>query len=138
MTHTEKSKGPKRTYKKTHSFKTAMILSILLAGLGQIYNKQYIKGISFIILEIAFIVSFADFINLGLWGITTLGTIAGVDDSIFLLVYGILSIILIAFVILFYVLNVLDAKKQATLMSQGWEATTMMEGFKASYDKAFP
>ncbi|WP_445683659.1 ABC transporter permease subunit [Sporosarcina sp. FSL K6-3457] len=138
MTQTEKSKEPKRKNAKTHSATTAMILSILLAGLGQIYNKQYIKGISFIILEIAFIVTFADFIGLGLWGITTLGTIAGVDHSIFLLVYGIISIILIAFALLFYILNVRDAKKQAQLISQGWEATTVMGAFRASYDKAFP
>lgn len=46
----------------------AMVLSILLAGLGQIYNKRYIKGISFIVLEIAFIVATFDFLWLGLWG----------------------------------------------------------------------
>jgi len=123
---------------KTHNPKTAMILSILFAGLGQLYNKRYIKGIIFIVFEIAFFVSFSSFINLGLWGIRTLGTIPGVDHSIYLLVYGILSIILIAFAIAFYVFNVIDAKKQASLIAKGEEIPKMMEGFRASYDKSFP
>ena len=40
MAQSEKSKEPKRKNAKTHNASTAMILSILLAGLGQLYNKQ--------------------------------------------------------------------------------------------------
>jgi arabinogalactan oligomer/maltooligosaccharide transport system permease protein len=123
---------------KVHSPKVAMILSIIFAGLGQLYNKRYVKGISFIILEIAFIVCFGSFINLGLWGITTLGTIPGTDHSIYLLVYGILSIILIAFAVAFYVLNVIDARKQAKVIAGGQEIPKLMESFRASYDRSFP
>ncbi|WP_396019934.1 carbohydrate ABC transporter permease [Bacillus sp. SD088] len=132
------NKRKKPVPKKGHNPTTALILSILLAGLGQIYNKRYLKGIVFIVLEIAFIVCFGNFINLGLWGIRTLGTIPGVDHSIYLLVYGILSIILLVFAVAFYIYNVLDAKKQATLISQGHEAPNLGDAFKASYDKSFP
>ncbi len=107
-----------------------MVLSILLAGLGQIYNKRYIKGISFIILEIAFIVATFDFLWLGLWGIITLGTIPGVDHSIFLLVYGIVALILLAFAVTFYVFNVLDARKQAIKLNNGWEPPTFSQAVK--------
>ncbi|GAE32923.1 carbohydrate ABC transporter permease [Alkalihalobacillus hemicellulosilyticus] len=124
--------------RKNHNPKIALILSLLFAGLGQLYNKRYVKGIAFIILELAFIVTFKDFIHLGLWGISTLGTIPGTDHSIFLLVYGLVSIILLAFVITFYVFNVRDAYKQAQLIKKGWEAPTFKESVKEGYDKSFP
>ncbi|WP_018931695.1 carbohydrate ABC transporter permease [Gracilibacillus lacisalsi] len=116
----------------------AMVLSILLAGLGQIYNKRYMKGISFVILEIAFILATFDFLWLGLWGIITLGTIPGVDHSIYLLVYGIVSLILITFAIMLYIFNVRDARKQAILLNNGWQPPTFKQAIKNSYDKAFP
>src|SRR5690625_4832069 len=101
------NKENKQFKNNNHNPNIATFLSILLAGLGQLYNKRYLKGVTFIILEIAFIVTCGDFINLGLWGIRTLGTIPGTDHSIFLLVYGIISIILLIFVVVFYVYNVL-------------------------------
>ena len=128
----------KSMFRKQHNPKVAMFLSILFAGLGQIYNKRYLKGISFIIIEIAFIITCGDFIGLGLWGIATLGTIAGVDHSIFLLVYGIVSIILLAFIIGFYILNVLDARKQAEKITEGWEPPKFKESLKIGYEKSFP
>lgn len=124
--------------KQKHSSKIAITLSILFAGLGQIYNKQYLKGFLFIGLEVAFIITFGDFINLGLWGIRTLGTIPGVDHSIFLLVYGILSIILILFALGFYILNIMDAKKKAKLIIKGHDLPKIKEGLTESYHKAFP
>lgn len=140
MSNTEETqkRQPNVENNKVHNPKTAMILSIIFAGLGQLYNKRYIKGISFIVLEIAFVVCFGSFINLGIWGITTLGTIPGTDHSIYLLVYGILSIILIVFAIGFYVLNVIDARKQAKVIASGQEIPKMMESFRASYDRSFP
>src|SRR5690625_621290 len=96
-----------------HNPTIAMVLSILFAGLGQLYNKRFLKGITFMIVELAFIITCLDFINLGLWGIRTLGTIPGVDHSIYLLVYGIVSIILLVIVGTLYYFNVLDARNQA-------------------------
>ncbi|MGP4039420.1 ABC transporter permease subunit [Gracilibacillus sp. D59] len=116
----------------------AMVLSIILAGLGQIYNKRYMKGISFIILEIAFIIATFDFLWLGLWGIITLGTIPGVDHSIYLLVYGIVALLLLTLVITFYVFNVIDARKQAMQINNGWTPPNFKQSFKNTYDKAFP
>ncbi|UOQ50549.1 ABC transporter permease subunit [Gracilibacillus caseinilyticus] len=116
----------------------AMVLSILLAGLGQLYNRRYVKGISFIILEIAFILATFDFLWLGLWGIITLGTIPGVDHSIYLLVYGIVALLLLAIAGTFYVLNVIDARKQAIQINNGWVSPGIKQSLKNLYDKAFP
>lgn len=120
-----------------HNPTIAMVLSILFAGLGQLYNRRFAKGIAFIILEIAFIVTLFDFISFGLWGLTTLGTIPVVDHSIFLLVYGLIAIIVIFFGVMLYVINVKDAKKQAALIANGWEAPGLWQSIKEGYDKSF-
>ncbi|WP_017470793.1 carbohydrate ABC transporter permease [Amphibacillus jilinensis] len=122
---------------KKHNPKLAMLLSIIFAGLGQLYNKRYLKGFTFILLEIAFIITLIDFIGLGLWGIITLGTIPITDHSIFLLVYGLISIIIILFAALFYLLNIQDAKKQAKQIKEGWEAPGLFDSVKEGYDKSF-
>ena len=53
--------------------KMATMLSIIIPGMGQIYNKQFVKGLIFLVLTGSFIVAFADLLNMGLWGIVTLG-----------------------------------------------------------------
>lgn len=126
------------TRRSSHNPTIAMILSILFAGLGQLYNRSYIKGIVLIVIEIAFIVTFADFIGLGLWGIATLGTIPKLDHSIFLLVYGILSILLIAIAAVIYVVNIRDARKQAEQIREGWQRPNLKEALKQSYLQSFP
>ncbi|WP_440894747.1 ABC transporter permease subunit [Amphibacillus sp. Q70] len=123
--------------RQSHNPKTAFILSFIFAGLGQIYNRRILKGICFIILEIAFLLTLWDFIGLGLWGIITLGTIPVVDHSVFLLVYGLISIIIIGFAIVFYVFNIRDAKKQATLIREGWQPPRLRDSIRDGYDKSF-
>lgn len=138
VAHNEDINTNRKENQKKLNPTVAMVLSILLAGLGQIYNKRYVKGISFILLEIAFIITTFDFLHLGLWGITTLGTIPGVDHSIFLLVYGIVAILILVFAITFYVFNVIDARKQAMKLNTGWEPPTFSQALRNGYDKAFP
>ncbi|WP_058308839.1 carbohydrate ABC transporter permease [Gracilibacillus massiliensis] len=138
MAQNEENNGHLPKNQKKLNPNVAMVLSILLAGLGQVYNKRYMKGISFIILEIAFILATFDFLWLGLWGITTLGTIPGVDHSIYLLVYGIVSLLLIALAAVFYVFNVIDAKKQAQKINDGWVVPGIKQSLQNLYDKAFP
>jgi arabinogalactan oligomer/maltooligosaccharide transport system permease protein len=116
----------------------AVALSVLFAGLGQLYNRSYFKGIALIVLEIAFIVTFKDFIGLGLWGIATLGTIPRVDHSIFLLVYGLLSLILLAIAALVYALNIRDARIQAERIARGWRRPKLRESVKQAYLASFP
>jgi arabinogalactan oligomer/maltooligosaccharide transport system permease protein len=116
----------------------AVTLSVLFAGLGQLYNRSYIKGIVLILLEIAFIVTFRDFIGLGLWGIATLGTIPRVDHSIFLLVYGLLSLIMLAIAALIYILNIRDARIEAERIASGWQRPKLRESMKQAYMASFP
>lgn len=121
-----------------HNPTAALVLSILFAGLGQLYNRSYLKGIIFIVIEAAFLVVFSDFIDLGLWGIYTLGTIPKLDHSIFLLVYGILSILLLAIAITLYILNIRDARNQAVNIREGWVRPGIREAMKSGYRNSFP
>ncbi|TDL35341.1 sugar ABC transporter permease [Jeotgalibacillus sp. S-D1] len=124
--------------KKNHNPKLAVILSILLAGLGQLYNRRYIKGSLFILLEVSFILTLGEFLNYGIWGIMTLGTLQGVDHSIILLIYGFISIILIAFAIVLYVANVKDAKRDALRLQRGEKTPGFREAVKNVWDVGFP
>ncbi|WP_130859599.1 carbohydrate ABC transporter permease [Gracilibacillus phocaeensis] len=121
-----------------HNPTIATILSIVFAGLGQLYNRRYFKGFLFIIFEIAFLITLLDSINFGLWGLRTLGTIPGTDHSIRLLVFGVLALIGAIIVVTLYVFNVIDARKQAKKLKDGWQP----KGFKGTiiqfYDTAFP
>ncbi|MFC5468900.1 carbohydrate ABC transporter permease [Cohnella suwonensis] len=121
-----------------HRPAAALALSLLFAGLGQLYNRSYLKGIVFIVIEAAFLIAFSDFIQLGLWGIYTLGTIPKLDHSIFLLVYGILSILLLSIAVALYFLNVRDAWSQAVNIREGWVRPGLGETIKAGYERSFP
>ncbi len=59
------------SYQSNHR-KTALALS-LVPGLGQLYNKQFLKGGAFLVLTAAFFIVFLDTLNMGLWGLVTLG-----------------------------------------------------------------
>ncbi|SFL42654.1 carbohydrate ABC transporter membrane protein 1, CUT1 family (TC 3.A.1.1.-) [Gracilibacillus orientalis] len=123
---------------KNHNPNVATVLSIIFAGLGQLYNRRYLKGTIFILLELALLVPFLDSINFGLWGLRTLGTIPGTDHSIRLLVFGVLALIATVILIALYIFNVMDARNQAKKIRDGWTP----KGFKATiidfYDTAFP
>lgn len=121
----------------SHNAKLAMLLSGI-PGLGQLYNRRYIKGLLFLILFLSFFFVFADFLNIGYWGLWTLGTMEGVDDSRSLLIQGIISVILTIFFVIFYWINLTDARKDALKIREGWKITTIREGYKQAWDKGVP
>ncbi|GGB32546.1 maltose ABC transporter permease [Lentibacillus populi] len=123
---------------RKHSPKLAMFLSILFAGLGQLYNRRFLKGAIFLLIEVSFLVTLLDSINFGLWGLRTLGTIPGTDHSIRLLVFGVLALIAVFFAISLYVFNVIDARNQARKIQNGWKPLKFKETVKEAYDNAFP
>lgn len=86
--------------KNSNSIRTAGLLSII-PGLGQLYNKQRVKGICFFVLAAAFGIVFYDILNIGFWGLATLGTLPGVDDSRTLIGQGIVAVFLTGFAALF-------------------------------------
>ncbi|WP_079478150.1 sugar ABC transporter permease [Halobacillus salinus] len=97
------------TYTSNHRTK-ALALSII-PGLGQVYNRQWIKGIVFFILTASFFIAFSDLLQYGFWGLFTLGIDPKFDHSITLLVEGILAVIVTVLGLGIYALNLRDAFK---------------------------
>lgn len=126
----------KKSYQTNHR-RTATALSII-PGLGQLYNKQNVKGISFLILTAAFFGVFADLLNMGLWGIVTLGEQLPRDHSIFLLVKGILAVIVLIFGIGFYLFNLRDAYKNGLKRDNGETISTLRDQYNNLIDNGFP
>lgn len=120
-----------------HNPTLALILS-LIPGLGQVYNKRYIKGAVFFVLFAAFVIVTYDFMNSSLQGLITLGEIEREHDSRVFLSQGIISLIFLTFFIIFYVLNLQDARRDALKIKQGWKVTGVIEGFRNAWDAGFP
>lgn len=121
----------------THSPKKAALLSII-PGLGQFYNRRYIKGSIFLVFAFAFAIAFADFIDMGLWGMFTLGTQLGRDHSLVLLIQGLVTIFLLIMALGFYIYNIRDAKRDATRIADGFSVPDVRRAFHDTYEKTFP
>lgn len=127
--------------------KKAGASSILFMGLGQLYNKQYIKGLFFALLEILFIIFMLPYTVQSMWGLVTLGVtpqkmengkIIQGDHSIFLMVFGIISIIVLLIYAVLYLINVKDAFKVGKLRDQGKNPNSIKNSIKTISDKGFP
>ena len=130
-------KQTEATTKTKHNPTLAALLSII-PGLGQMYNKRFIKGSVIFILFAAFMIAMFDFLSTGVTGLMTLGVEERVDDSRVFLSEGILSLIFITFFVTFYVLNILDARSDAKKLQMGWKVPGVVEGFRNAWDTGFP
>lgn len=117
--------------------KKAGILSVI-PGVGQLYNKQITKGILFLMITLSYVLLFAPFISVGLWGIVTLGTTLPRDNSIFLLARGVLSLIILAIGILLYIGNIVDAYKNGAKRDQGHQLYTIRQDLKNLVNQGYP
>lgn len=131
------NKQTEATEHKKHNPTLAALLSII-PGLGQMYNKRFVKGSIIFILFTAFLITMFDFLSTGVTGLMTLGVEERIDDSRVFLSEGILSLIFIAFFVTFYVVNILDARNDARKLQRGWKVPGMVEGFRNAWDTGFP
>jgi arabinogalactan oligomer / maltooligosaccharide transport system permease protein len=123
--------------KKVQHRKTALLLSII-PGLGQFYNRQWIKGLLFLLLAVSFIAVFADLLNMGFWGLITLGTEVPRDNSIFLLAEGIIAIIVTIFGLAFYYINLRDAYKNGNLRDKNQRLHSLKEDYRNLIEQGYP
>jgi len=131
--------------------KTAAVLSAVFMGLGQLYNRQYAKGVLFIGFYMAALYYAFTKLERALWGIITLGEtkqhfvlvgkvsrrVEG-DHSIFLLIQGLIAIFVVLLAIYFYVNNIRDAHRVGKLREQGKQANNIVETVHYFVDKKFP
>jgi arabinogalactan oligomer/maltooligosaccharide transport system permease protein len=124
----------------------ASVLSFIAPGLGQIYNRQWIKGLVFLAIDALGLWYFINHLYHAVWGVVTLGEkaqqrvkvgkltqVINGDHSIKLLIEGLIILIFFALFILFYVQTVRDARRVGQLR----ESEGVVPGFKQSFGSLF-
>lgn len=123
----------------------ATILSVLFMGLGQIYNRQFIKGSIFLLFEAFSIYYFINNLGNALWGIVTLGEtprtnnnlLEGYDHSIFLMVQSLITLIYLAIFLIVYILNIKDARKVGSEREGGKQPNNFKQSIRYVLDYKF-
>jgi len=138
------------------------VASSLIWGSGQIFNRQYIKGIFLFIVQQIFILTElvsgnymvtdfkvrtnGGFFLHGLWGLITLGseprkmTLAGLTDgdhSVILLVNGIIALFILLIILIVYLWNINDAYKTRKYYLEGREVSTSLNFIKTHLHSSF-
>ncbi|GMX63702.1 maltosaccharide ABC transporter permease MalC [Paenibacillus elgii] len=126
---------------------TAAVCSAAFIGLGQLYNRQYIKGLLFIVLAQLFFWNYYSIAWKGILGLITLGDvptriirgkIVQGDHSIFLLINGLITLVVILLFLGFYAMNIYDAKKNGELRDEGGHVLGFVESVKQAKFRHFP
>ncbi|SDC32818.1 arabinogalactan oligomer / maltooligosaccharide transport system permease protein [Terribacillus halophilus] len=117
--------------------KVALLLSIV-PGFGQFYHRQWLKGLLFLLITISFFIAFKDLLNMGLWGIVTLGTEIPRDNSIFLLAEGLIALIVIFLGLIVYYLNLRDAYKTGVMRDNKQTLYTLRQQYEHVLLKGYP
>ncbi len=132
---------------KEHFWKLAdkkVKASMCLMGLGQLMYGQVGKGLLYILLLALMVVyfvirGFTDFLGLFTLGTKEANTWLGVagDNSVVMLLMGILSVIAILFLVICHVSNIKDAYETQKRVEKGKKPTTLKEDFKQLLDQNF-
>lgn len=131
---------------KSHKAVIAGIFSAIIWGGGQFLNGQFIKATFFLMSQIGFLFALPKVIP-SIQGIITLGDTAMKiqgskvthgDNSMLLLIFGLIWIFITLIFVFIYILNINDAVKIATLREQGKKVLRGKEWLKRMSDHAFP
>lgn len=123
------------------------LLSILFMGFGQIYNRQIIKGLLFISMEVYLIAFWTLPFRNAMWGLYTLGesvqtrvgfTIVPGDHSIFLMIEGIIFLICGLLFLWMYYLNIRDARRVGFARDRGVAPNRFKKTLHILSEKGFP
>lgn len=125
--------------------KKSAILSALFMGLGQLFNREWTKGIMFLLIEAAALLKINYFIT-SIYGLITLGDtpqkmVKGVKvghHSINMMVDGMIAIFILIILLGIYLLNVRDAYKGAKAIENGKKPLNGLAYIKMVWDKYFP
>ena len=125
---------------------SAGLMSAVIWGSGQLWNRQYIKAAFFFLAQVGLIVSLPSMIH-GLWGLITLGETEMIiegskvtpgDNSIILMILGIAWAIIAVVFVLIYIGCVSDAVRDRGRMEQGQHLQGAREWFHRFRDRSFP
>lgn len=118
--------------------------SMCIMGLGQLLYKQWAKGIMFLFIQIMFIVYMVLMGAMDLFGFFSLGTkesnawygIEG-DNSVVMLIMGILSILIIILYIIIYIANIKDVYRTQSAVDTHKKLASFKQELGALFDKSF-
>ncbi|MEY4480238.1 MAG: hypothetical protein RLZZ267_916 [Bacillota bacterium] len=128
------------------------ILSLLLPGLGQLFNKQWIKGLIFAVIGTFSSLYFIKSLPHAVWGIVTLGEktqrlvigkdgisemVQG-DHSILLMLNGVFVVTFFALYVLFWFFNIKDAFIVGGLKEQNLKSPTFKQTLYFLSETKFP
>ncbi|NLN65954.1 MAG: sugar ABC transporter permease [Clostridiaceae bacterium] len=126
--------------------KRAGALSILFMGLGQLYNRQIIKGCILAVAEALYIIMLLPYTLSCIKGLVTLGDtpqrmvngkIIQGDHSIFMMVYGIIAIIVLFLFVVLYIINVRDAFKVGKNRDEKKKVNSYKDSLRNLSEKGF-
>ena len=104
------------------------LASAVLAGLGYVLQKSFIRGFAYMAVEIAFILIFVFWGADAISGFTTLGVIPMQDHSLIMMVYGILALIILGAFVCFWIGNIVGSYHYyIRIMDERYEAKNMKE-----------
>lgn len=129
----------------------AALLSVALQGLGQLYNRQWLKGIVFLCVQALGLYYLIPRLGNAIWGLVTLGEttqkfvrvgkstqLVKGDHSIFLMLEGIITILVLLVFVLIYVLNVYDAYQNGKKRDEGKNVPNFSDSWNHVSVKHFP
>ncbi|MEK3884686.1 sugar ABC transporter permease [Paenibacillus sp. PL2-23] len=129
----------------------AAILSVLVMGLGQLYNRQIVKGLLYMAVYAAAWIYLIPQLGTAIWGVVTLGEktqgfqkvgkvmvrVEG-DHSIYLLISGLITLFVFAVFLILYILNIRDAYWTGKRRDQGEQPAGFKQSWAHLTDKKFP
>ncbi|MFC5703398.1 ABC transporter permease subunit [Cohnella faecalis] len=125
----------------------AAVLSALFMGLGQLYNRQWLKGILLALIELAFLIYLLPRAIKDAQGLITLGDtpqlfVDGIfipgDHSIYMMVFGLITLLNVAIFIAVYAVGIMDARKVGQARDEGHSSNSFMKSLYVLTDKGFP
>lgn len=122
-------------------------VSYIIMGFGSLLRKQFLRGIAFLAIEIAYIYYMVSFGSYYLKDITTLGThgrgfnpdgtVSYGDNSFLILLYSVLSIIITLAFIFVWRLNIRQNRDAQRLLAAGKKLPTVKQDLMSLLDKNF-
>ncbi|MGL4819880.1 MAG: sugar ABC transporter permease, partial [Bacilli bacterium] len=110
----------------------------LIPGLGQLYNRQPVKAALWFVLAASYLVVFRDLLQYGFWGLWTLGEEVPRDNSLFLLVEGILTVIVSGFGLGALYFCARDAYVTGRTRDEGQRVKSVKQQYHTLIDAGFP
>lgn len=125
----------------------SLILSVIFMGLGQLFNRQFAKGILMILFEAYILIFWSSPIAKGIWGLITLGEKVQIrsrgrivehgDHSIFLLVEGIIYLLALILLVCFYIFSIGDAYKVRKGIEAGIPTNDVRQSIKFAWERGY-